>query len=155
VVTRNIAAKECGMVQVLGVDHVVIRVSNYDRSKRFYGRLFSFLGFEVIGGFAEMTGWRNGKTAFWISACEQAAQAKRRREDDVGLHHYAFEVACRTEVDEVEAFLAANDVDIVDPVGEYYDDYYAVYFLDPDGIKLECMSFGCRHLHGARQKESD
>jgi len=28
---------------------------------------------------------------------------------------------------------------IVDPAGEYYDDYYAVFFLDPDGLKLEGM----------------
>jgi len=32
--------------------------------------------------------------------------------------------------------------DIVDPAGEYYDDYYAVFFLDPDGIKLEGMYYG-------------
>jgi hypothetical protein len=29
---------------------------------------------------------------------------------------------------------------IVDPPGEYYGrDYYAVYFTDPDGMKLEGM----------------
>ena len=26
--------------------------------------------------------------------------------------------------------------------GEYYEDYYAVFFLDPDGIKLEGMKYG-------------
>ena len=52
------------MVQVLGVDHVIIRVSNYERSQRFYAALFAFLGFEAIGGFSDMTGWRNGRTAF-------------------------------------------------------------------------------------------
>ena len=31
---------------------------------------------------------------------------------------------------------------IVDPAGEYYEDYYAVFFLDPDGIKLEGMKYG-------------
>ena len=33
---------------------------------------------------------------------------------------------------------------IVDPAGEYYDDYYAVFFLDPDGLKLEGMKWGER-----------
>ena len=28
------------------------------------------------------------------------------------------------------------------PADEYYDDYYAVFFLDPDGIKLEGMKYG-------------
>ena len=31
---------------------------------------------------------------------------------------------------------------IVDPADEYYEDYYAVFFLDPDGIKLEGMKYG-------------
>jgi catechol 2,3-dioxygenase-like lactoylglutathione lyase family enzyme len=142
------------MVQVLGVDHVVIRVCDYEKSKTFYDRLFAFLGFEVIGRFTDMTGWRNGNTAFWISTCEAAAPT-RLRDDAAGIHHYALEVASRGDVDEVEAFLKANEVDIVDPAGEYYEDYYAVYFLDPDGIKLECMTFGPRYQHGCRAKTAD
>ena len=142
------------MVQVLGVDHVIIRVSNYARSQRFYARLFAFLGFEAIGDFSDMTGWRNGRTAFWIAACDPSTQTKRHSGDDVGIHHYALELGSRSDVDELEAFLKAHDVDIVDPAGAYYEDYYAVYFVDPDGIKLECMTFGPRYLHGARAKEA-
>src|SRR3954447_25566264 len=32
--------------------------------------------------------------------------------------------------------------EIVNPAGEYYEDYYAVFFLDPDGLKLEGMKYG-------------
>ena len=46
------------MVQVLGVDHVVIRVSDYERSMKLYDRLFDFLGFTVIDHFSDMAGWR-------------------------------------------------------------------------------------------------
>lgn len=137
------------MVQVRGVDHVVIRVSDYERSRAFYARLFAFLGFEVIDHFTDMTGWRNGKTAFWIAAANSSKPKRRHHEDDIGLHHYALELGSRADVDQLEAFLKANEVDIVDPAGEYYEDYYAVYFLDPDGIKLECMTFGAKHRHGA------
>src|ERR1700733_9753429 len=98
------------MVQVLGVDHVIIRVSNHVRSKTFYGRLFDFLGFETIGGFTDMTGWRDGRPAFWTTECEAGAHAPRQRDDAVGLHHYALELATRGDIDEVEAFLRANDV---------------------------------------------
>ena len=38
--------------------------------------------------------------------------------------------------------LVAGDDRIVDPAGEYYEDYYAVFFLDPDGLKLEGMKYG-------------
>jgi hypothetical protein len=38
------------------------------------------------------------------------------------------------------AFLEQNAMNIVDPPGEYYgEDYYAVYFTDPDSMKLEAM----------------
>ena len=31
---------------------------------------------------------------------------------------------------------------VLDPPGEYYDEcYYAVYFADPDGMKLEAMVY--------------
>jgi hypothetical protein len=33
-------------------------------------------------------------------------------------------------------------MNVVDPAGEYYGrSYYAVYFTDPDGMKLEGMVF--------------
>jgi len=140
------------MVQVLGVDHVVIRVSDYERSKKFYDRLFDFLGFTVIDHFSDMAGWRNGSTAFWIAAADSTAPARRPHDGDIGLHHYALELRSRSDVDELEAFLKTNDVDIIDPAGEYYEDYYAVYFLDPDGFKLEGMTFGPGHVHGCRAK---
>jgi catechol 2,3-dioxygenase-like lactoylglutathione lyase family enzyme len=138
------------MVQVLGVDHVMIRVSDYAKSKKFYDRLFGFLGFEVIDRLSDMTGWRNGTTAFWIAAEDSSIPKRRYHEGGIGLHHYAMELRSRSDVDQLETFLKANDVDIVDPAAEYYEDYYAVYFLDPDGIKLECMAFGPGYRHGAR-----
>ena len=33
-----------------------------------------------------------------------------------------------------------------------YDDYYAVFFLDPDGMKLEGMRYGERHAKAARAR---
>jgi hypothetical protein len=45
-------------------------------------------------------------------------------------------------VDELQAFLKKElKATIVDPAAEYYDDYYAVFFLDPDGLKLEGMHY--------------
>ena len=40
------------------------------------------------------------------------------------------------------AFLVKHGMTVVDPPGEYYDpSYYAVYFTDPDGMKLEGMVY--------------
>ena len=125
--------------RVVGIDHISIRVSDYERSKAFYGRLFEFLGFEISDEYPQTIGWTNGKTRYWIAPAEGR---KSQRIGDVGLHHYAFQLRNRRDVDALQAFLEGQGVRIVDPAGEYYEDYYAVFFLDPDGIKLEGMKYG-------------
>ncbi|SEO03739.1 Catechol 2,3-dioxygenase [Rhodospirillales bacterium URHD0017] len=125
--------------KVVGIDHISIRVSDYAKSKAFYGRLFDFLGFEISDEYPNTIGWTNGKTRYWIAAAEGR---KKHRIGDVGLHHYAFELRNRKDVDALQSFLKEHRVRIVDPADEYYEDYYAVFFLDPDGIKLEGMKYG-------------
>lgn len=132
------------MVRVVGIDHLVIRVGDFARSKAFYGRLFAFLAFEVLGDYGDTIGWTNGRTRFWIGEADAEGKKRPYRIGDIGFHHYAFELRSRKDVDDLEAFLKREGVEIVDPADEYYDDYYAVFFLDPDGLKLEGMKYGER-----------
>jgi catechol 2,3-dioxygenase-like lactoylglutathione lyase family enzyme len=138
------------MVRVVGIDHLVIRVSDYQKSKTFYGRLFAFLGFEVSDEYPEMIGWTNGKTRYWITPADAEGQKRGYRNGDVGFHHYAFQLRSRKDVDALQVFLRELGATIVDPAGEYYDDYYAVFFLDPDGLKLEGMKYGERQKAAGR-----
>ena len=128
--------------RVVGIDHIVIRVSNYAKSKAFYGGLFGFLGFEVSDEYEDAIGWTNGKTRFWIGPADAKGRKHKHRIQDVGLHHYAFELRSRKDVNELQAYLEKEGVRIVDKAGTYYEDYYAVFFLDPDGLKLEGMKSG-------------
>jgi catechol 2,3-dioxygenase-like lactoylglutathione lyase family enzyme len=141
------------MARVIGVDHLVIRVGDFEKSRRFYDSLFTFLGFKSIDDFSDMIGWRNGRTAFWISPASGPRQSQPYREGSVGFHHYGLELRSRKDVDELESFLKTLGAEIVNPAGEYYEDYYAVYFKDPDGLKLEGLTYGPGHLHAARQKK--
>jgi len=130
------------MVEVVGIDHLVIRVGDYEVSKAFYGRLFQFLGFKVLDEYQDAIGWTNGRTRFWIGPADAVGRQRKHRIGDIGFHHYAFELRSRADVDALQAFLTEMGATIVDPAGEYYDDYYAVFFLDPDGLKLEGMKWG-------------
>jgi catechol 2,3-dioxygenase-like lactoylglutathione lyase family enzyme len=125
--------------RVVGIDHISIRVSDYEKSKAFYGKLFTFLGFEISDDYGSTIGWTNGRTRYWIA---EAEGQKKYKIGDVGLHHYAFELRNRRDVDALQAFLKKENVRIVDPAAEYCEDNYAVFFLDPDGIKLEGMKYG-------------
>jgi len=125
--------------RVVGIDHISIRVSDYEKSRAFYSKLFDFLGFEVSEDYGTTIGWTNGQTRYWIAPAEGR---KSYRLGDVGFHHYAFQLRSRKDVDALQTFLEKERVRIVDPADEYYDDYYAVFFLDPDGLKLEGMKYG-------------
>jgi catechol 2,3-dioxygenase-like lactoylglutathione lyase family enzyme len=140
------------MIQVLGVDHLVISVGDFERSKSFYAPLMQFLGFGVEAEYAGMMGWANGKTLFWISQADAQGKQRKYRKGDVGFHHYAFRLRSRKDVDALQGLLKQRGATIVDPAGEYYDDYYAVFFLDPDGMKLEGMKYGERHEQAARKR---
>lgn len=126
--------------RVVEIDHISIRVSDFEKSKAFYAKLFRFLGLKPMDEYAAAAGWSNGRTRFWIGTAED--KSHRHKIGQVGFHHYAFQLRSRADVDALEKFLKDNDVEIVDPADEYYDDYYAVFFLDPDGLKLEGMKYG-------------
>ena len=130
------------MPRVVGIDHLVLSVGDFKRSKEFYGRLLGFLGFKLKHVYADTAGWSNGKTLFWISAADAQGKMRKHRKGDIGFHHYAFELSSRKDVDELGAFLTKHRMQVIDPPGEYYGrSYYAVYFADPDGMKLEGMVF--------------
>jgi catechol 2,3-dioxygenase-like lactoylglutathione lyase family enzyme len=95
-----------------------------------------------MGEYESAIGWKNGNTRFWIYQADAKGRKRKHRIGDVGFHHYAFSLRNRKDVDDLQAFLERTGAKIVDPAGEYYDNYYAVYFLDPDGLKLEGMRYG-------------
>jgi catechol 2,3-dioxygenase-like lactoylglutathione lyase family enzyme len=107
------------MVRVTGIDHLVIRVSDYSKSKDFYGQLFTFLGFEVSDEYDDAIGWTNGKTRFWIGPADAEGRKRKYRIGDVGFHHYAFQLRSRKDVDALESFLREHGATIVDPAAEY------------------------------------
>jgi len=132
------------MPKVVGIDHLVLSVGDFARSKEFYRRVLGFLGFKLKhdgGGFA---GWSNGRTLFWIAAADAQGRKRKYRKGDIGFHHYAFELASRKAVDDLAAFLEKNGMDVADPPDTYNGDdkYYAVFFTDPDGMRLEAMHYG-------------
>ena len=139
------------MVRVVGIDHISLRVGDFAKSKAFYGKLMPFLGFKVLDEYPEAIGWTNGKTRLWIGQADEKGKKHKHRIGDIGFHHYAFELASRKDVDALQDFVKKLGAKIVDPADEYYDDYYAVFFLDPDGLKLEGMKWGERTARAKRK----
>ena len=142
------------MARVVGIDHIVLRVSDFEVSRRFYDRLLSFLGFIEEWDLGRTVGWNNGVTMVWVVEAEPGAQPHHT--GDIGFHHYAFELDSSEAVDELGDFLKREGVQIVDPPTDYPsygEGYRAVFFLDPDGRKLEGMYFLEKVKRGGRPPE--
>ena len=126
-----------------GVNHVDLVVSSIERSLPFYRELLAPLGYHRI---SEVEGER-GETIWYLTGPNvavglRAAQSEGTHERyRVGLHHLAFEAWSRPVVDERAAWLVARGSEIESGPEEYAysPGYYAVFFYDPDGIKLEIV----------------
>ena len=130
------------MPRVAGIDHLSVSVSDLKKSRAFYDYVLKFLGFKLLDEYEEAVGWTDGKTRVWIMQADAEGKRHPYRFRNVGFHHYAFQLKSRADVDALERHLKKKDIQIVDPAGEYYDGYYAVFFLDPDGMKFEGMKYG-------------
>ena len=127
-----------------GVHHVDLVVSSIERSLPFYTGLLGPLGYHSVG---EVEGER-GETIWYISgpgttiglreAQSESGEYDRYR---IGLHHLAFEADSRAQVDELAAWARAHGAQLESQPQEYayIPGYYAVFFYDPDGLKLEIV----------------
>ena len=126
-----------------GVHHVDLVVSSIERSLPFYRHLLAPLGFHRI---SEIEGER-GETIWYLSGPGSTVGLREAQTEGgydryrVGLHHLAFEVASRAAVEERAEWLRSQGAEIESGPEEYtyMPGYYAVFFYDPDGIKLELV----------------
>lgn len=126
-----------------GVHHVDLVVSSIERSLPFYRDLLGPLGWHVI---SEVEGER-GETIWYLSGRGTSIGLREAQSEGtvdryaVGLHHLAFEVWSRSVVDERADWVLASGGELESEPQEYgyLPGYYAVFFYDPDGVKLEIL----------------
>jgi catechol 2,3-dioxygenase-like lactoylglutathione lyase family enzyme len=127
----------------MGVQHIDLVVSSIERSLPFYRELLAPLGYHRI---SEVEGER-GETIWYLSGpgvaigLREAQSGAAHDRYSVGVHHIAFEAWSRAMVDERARWLTGEGAEIESGPDEYayQPGYYAVFFYDPDGIKLEIV----------------
>ena len=127
----------------MGLHHLDLVVSSLERSLPFYRELLEPLGYSRVGN---IVGER-GETVVYVTGGGPSIglrEAKVSGEYDryrVGVDHIAFEASSRDVVDERYAWTLERGVAIESPPKEYGygPGYYAFFFYDPDGIKLEVV----------------
>jgi glyoxylase I family protein len=134
------------------IDHLDLVVSDLDRSLAFYTELLRPLGYvhtsEIAGERGERVVYVGRPGGFGsISVRERQAGGDHDRYA-IGIHHIAFAARSRATVDERARWLREQGATVESGPEEYgyTPGYYAVFFHDPDGIKLEIV-------HRPRERE--
>ena len=144
------------------ISHIDMSVGYPDRSIPFYEAFLTGLGFIRMStdhpgfvGPSPSRAWWSIKypdgSRFGIEV-RPADPEKRDQQYDryrPGPHHLAFHAETRSMVNDVHDAMIRIGASVLDPPTDYSgqsgysDGYYAVFFADPDGVKLEVV-----HLPG-------
>jgi catechol 2,3-dioxygenase-like lactoylglutathione lyase family enzyme len=120
--------------------HIDLTASDLPRSLAYYARVLPLMGFERIADCDEGPLWAGQGMELGLQAARSESRGARHDRYAPGLHHLAFGAASRADVDRAHAELVKIGVEILDAPAvyeRYTPDYYAVFFADPDGMKLE------------------
>ena len=129
---------------IAGIHHFDLVISSLDRSLPLYRQMLEPLGYtdalEITGERGERVVYLEGpgKVAFSLREAKVPGEYDRYR---IGIHHVAFAADSRELVDDRFnwARAAGLEIESVPREYDYVPDYYAVFFYDPDGIKLEIV----------------
>lgn len=131
------------MPDIIGVDHIYITVSDMARSESFYDRAMQVLGFRKntfsIGGDPHIQ-YYNRHFGYVL---RPARSGRAHDSYSPGLHHLCLRVQSAEDVKTVAEQLRAAGIDAT-PARcheEYEPDYWATFFNDPDGVRLEVTNY--------------
>lgn len=143
-------ASSPGLPRTGAVHHIIVTVNDLARSRLFYGALMPRLGYGDIHDLGNFLGWspRGGRFSstaagggsFWLKQADPRFAGETFSKDRVGLCELAFNAESRAQVDALARDIESLGGHILNPprdYPEYSEGYYAFFFADPDGIKLE------------------
>ncbi len=124
------------------IGHIGINLTNIESSFPFWKSLLEYLEFKIITDGQEHFDAIDGRSYLCVSVTDPKFTNVAFHRKRTGLNHIAFTVESIEKVDEfVRNFLNVHNIEPlyggVKPYPEYADGYYAIYFEDPDRIKVE------------------
>ncbi|QID18446.1 hypothetical protein G3580_12885 [Nitrogeniibacter mangrovi] len=130
-----------------GVHHVEFSVLDYENSIRFYDRMFGWLGYKSFWtldvGYRSTYYMARFPLPHSYIGIQPAAKGSTLTPSDhaTGIHHIALWARSKREVDAFHtSFLRKEGITVTDPPSAYpiyAPGYYAVFFVDPTGIRWE------------------
>jgi catechol 2,3-dioxygenase-like lactoylglutathione lyase family enzyme len=127
------------MIEINGIAHVMLTVSDFKKCQPFYHRILTEMGMTPVIYEDSWLYCVGGRTAIGIMEADEKHRGERFVQTRVGLHHICIRARAREEVDKLHEILLELDAHIVHPPeeGPWAPGYYSLLFEDPDGIRLE------------------
>ena len=127
------------------VHHVDLTVKDPASSRPFYEAVLGFMGYRCVsehrrGCDFDLVLPGGGFSSIGIMRAEGPNAGRPHDRYSPGLHHIAWRAQSRADVDAMHDLLKKIGATILDPPADYPrygEGYYAVFFSDPDGLKLE------------------
>lgn len=129
--------------EITGIDHIYIAVSDMARSEQFYDRVMTVLGFRknafILGGDPHVQ-YFNRHFGYVL---RPARSLNGHDSYAPGLHHLCLRVDAIQDVQSIAVELRAAGIEASEAKHhpEYAPDYWATFFTDPDGIRLEITNY--------------
>lgn len=122
--------------------HVEIYVSDLERSRQFWGWLLSELGYEEFQSWKSGFSFKLDETYIVFVHTEEKYLKLGYHRCSTGLNHLAFHASSIVQIDAIRSIIAQNGWHELYPERFPYAggiDYYALFFEDPDRIKVELV----------------
>ncbi len=123
--------------------HIELYVTDLPKSVTFWGWLLEELGYEAFQEWEQGKSWKLGEAYIVFVQVEEKYRHTPYHRKQVGLNHLAFHAASKAHVDDMTSRLRARQVPILYETKHPFSggcDHYAVYFEDPDRIKVELVA---------------
>jgi glyoxylase I family protein len=130
------------------IHHLDLTVRDPQAAFAFYDTVLTALGYKLERRSERGFDWNLGSPlgAHSIGIVRASTKGATRQHDrySPGLHHVAWGVESREAVDRMHHVVRGIGATVLDAPADYpqYNNgrgYYAVFFADPDGLKLECV----------------
>ena len=126
-------------MQLNGIAHIQLSVSDMTRSRAFWGPLFDLFEMKTLIDSAEYFYGIGSRTGIALSPITDEHEGVTFDQRRVGLHHLCLRARERDQVDEIHDFVQKLGAEIIHPPQEdgFAPGYYSLLFEDPDGIRVE------------------
>ncbi|AWB43489.1 hypothetical protein DCC85_04135 [Paenibacillus sp. CAA11] len=125
------------------IHHIELYVSNLKNSVDFWGWFLQELGYEPYQKWDSGQSWKTGESYIVFVQTDERFMDIPYHRCRVGLNHIAFHASSRQQVDEMTRKLTEKGVNILYTDRHPFaggEEHYAVYFEDPDRIKVELVA---------------